>query len=32
MTTRRIDLPSWTRRDLVSAGIAAAGAVMLGAF
>jgi FAD/FMN-containing dehydrogenase len=30
MTTRRTDLPNWTRRDLVSAGIAAAGAVLLG--
>ena len=31
MTNRRTDLLSWTRRDLVSAGIAAAGAVMMGA-
>lgn len=32
MTTHRTDLPSWTRRELFSAGIAAAGTVMLGAW
>ena len=30
MTTRRTDLPGWTRRDMIRAGIATASAVMLG--
>src|SRR5260370_598561 len=31
MTTHRTKLPGWTRRDFVSAGLATAGAVTLGA-